>query len=116
MQPKTFKKRKVTNKHHLIFWLRRPLNSVITCSLRPFHDENTWTFGSGGTSAERWRDFASSSGGMVTVFFVGGGLGWEMKTNSSPKNMCGECIFGAWLFFVCYIGPKVTKALKKMDG
>ena len=37
-----------------------------------FHDEHTWTFGSGGTSAERWRDFASSLGGMVMVFFLGG--------------------------------------------
>lgn len=78
-----------------------------------FHDENTWTFGSGGTSAERWRDFARSLGRMVTVFFcVGGGLGWEMKTNSSPKNMCGECILGLD-FLVCYIGPKLMKALKK---
>ena len=29
-------KNNVTNKHHLIFWLPRPLSNVITCSLRPF--------------------------------------------------------------------------------
>ena len=76
-----------------------------------FHDENTWTFGSGGTSAERWRDFARSLGGMVTVFLR---RRWTCLGDENEQLAEEHVVKVFWgvIFLVCYIGPKLTKALQ----
>lgn len=72
-----------------------------------FHDENTWTFSSGGTSAERWRDFARSLGRMVTVFFCGG---WT-RLGDENEQLAEEHVVNVFLgrdFFGMLHSPKVT--------